>query len=147
MKLRRQRNSFTESAALSDLAFLLIIYFIVIAGFNVNRGFLLSLPQKNSVKAVPREELLRFRLDDAGNLVSGENKIETFAEAEAAISAAIAANPATVVVLAVSPEAPWQSVVSFVDIAQKLKVEAFSFSMDNSHRYTQMNTDNGDSGK
>jgi len=39
MKIKRQKNVFQDSSASSDIAFLLIIYFIVIAGFNVNKGF------------------------------------------------------------------------------------------------------------
>ena len=35
-----------SSGSLNDLSFLLIIFFIVIAGFNVNKGFLLNLPSK-----------------------------------------------------------------------------------------------------
>lgn len=131
MKLRRRRRSFTESSVLSDLAFLLIIYFIVIAGFNVNRGFLLDLPQKDSIKMVQKDELLRFRLDRDGRILFGGAEID-YAGAEAAIISALAAAPNLAVVLAVSPEAPWQSVVSFVDLAQKNAVESFSFSMEKS---------------
>jgi biopolymer transport protein ExbD len=131
MKLGRRRRSFLESSVLSDLAFLLIIYFIVIAGFNVNRGFLLDLPQKDSVKMVQKDELLRFRLDRGGRIFLGGAVID-YAGAEAAIVSALAAVPNLAVVLAVSPETPWQSVVSFVDLAQKNAVESFSFSMEKS---------------
>ena len=43
---RRNIEDSSSSGALNDLSFLLIIFFIVIAGFNVNKGFLLNLPSK-----------------------------------------------------------------------------------------------------
>ena len=41
---RRNLEDAGSSGPLNDLSFLLIIFFIVIAGFNVNKGFLLNLP-------------------------------------------------------------------------------------------------------
>jgi biopolymer transport protein ExbD len=67
---RRKRRGYGDSGASSDLAFLLIIYFIVIAGFNVNKGFLLTLPAKDSQRLIQRDELLRFNLDSGGALSS-----------------------------------------------------------------------------
>jgi biopolymer transport protein ExbD len=133
MKLQRPRRAAIESSALSDMAFLLIIYFIVIAGFNINRGFLLNLPQKDSVKMVRKDELLRFRLDGTGTILFADSAIGR-GEAEDRIRSAVAANPNLAVVLAVAPETPWQSVVSFVDLSQKLEVTSFSFSMEKSER-------------
>lgn len=128
MKLRRRRSAVDDSSASSDIAFLLIIYFIVIAGFNVNQGFIMNLPARDSSRLVLKDELMRLELDDDGALRrSGE--LVSLAQAEAEIGAALAAHPNLAVVLSVSPEAPWQRVVSFVELAQKLRVESFSFSI------------------
>jgi biopolymer transport protein ExbD len=129
MTIRRGRNSFIESSVLSDLAFLLIIYFIVIAGFNINRGFLMGLPAKDSVKIVLRGEILRFRLDGSGRLTFAGRALD-YAEAGAEIRAALRVKPNAAVTLAVAPDAPWQSVVSFVEIAQETGAESFSFRME-----------------
>lgn len=129
MTIRRRRRSFIESSVLSDLAFLLIIYFIVIAGFNVNHGFLMGLPRKGSARIVPRGELLRFRLDASGSLFFAGRAV-SYAEAEAEIRAALEAKPTAAVTLAAAPDAPWQSVVSFVSAARKTGAESFSFTME-----------------
>jgi biopolymer transport protein ExbD len=117
-----------NSSALSDLAFLLIIYFIVIAGFNVNRGFLMNLPQKDSVKVVRRDEVLRFSIDGEGRIFLRGQPL-SLDQAAREIQSAAAARPNTAVVLTVDGQAPWQKVVSFVELAQKNAVESFSFSM------------------
>jgi biopolymer transport protein ExbD len=129
VKLRRRRhNSFEESSASSDIAFLLIIYFLVIAGFNVNHGFIMNLPARNSTRLILKDDLLRMELDATG-LLWHEGKTLDFADAEAEIGAAISAHPNLAVSLLIDPATPWQQVVSFVELAQKLRVEAFSFSM------------------
>jgi biopolymer transport protein ExbD len=125
---RRRRLPFDNSSASSDIAFLLIIYFIVIAGFNVNQGFLMNLPAKDSTRLILKEELLRFELDSRGNLFRlGEALDRSAAEGE--IREAVRLRPGTAVVLTVAPAAPWQQVVSFVELAQRLEVESFSFTM------------------
>ena len=125
---RKTRGGIENSAALSDMAFLLIIYFIVIAGFNVNLGFLLNLPKKDSVLTVPRDELLRFSLDESGALYFLGNPLD-LGEARSTIRSAMAVRPNTAVILGIDEKTPWQNVVSFVELAQENKVESFSFTL------------------
>jgi biopolymer transport protein ExbD len=125
---RRRRAPFENSSASSDIAFLLIIYFIVIAGFNINQGFLMNLPARDSTRFILKEELLRFELDGGGNLFYRGTALER-AEAEGEIRNAMRLRPNTAVVLTVAPAAPWQQVVSFVELAQRLEVVSFSFTL------------------
>ena len=129
MKLRRnKRPGILESSAASDLAFLLIIYFIVIAGFNINKGFLVNLPAKDSTRMIYKEDLLRFNLDDEGSLLF-DDEVINIPEAGNIIKAARTANPGIAVMLTIDPQAKWQRVVSFVELAQQQKIDAFSFTM------------------
>jgi biopolymer transport protein ExbD len=129
MKLaRRKKPSFGESSASSDIAFLLIIYFMVIAGFNINKGFLMNLPARDSTRFILKDDLLRLEMDSLGNILYQGDRIEK-AEAEREIRAASRAHPNLAVVLLIDPMAPWQEVVSFVEMAQKLEINSFSFNM------------------
>ncbi|MDR2135972.1 MAG: biopolymer transporter ExbD [Treponema sp.] len=125
---RRKRKPLGDSGASSDIAFLLIIYFIVIAGFSVNKGFLLALPARDSRRFIPREELFRFYLDPAGRLSLGGEPCD-LAAAEREIRRGMAARPNTAVLLTVDPQTPWQAVVEFVELARDLDVDSFSFVM------------------
>jgi biopolymer transport protein ExbD len=125
---RRERSGNTESSAASDVAFLLIIYFLVIAGFNINEGFIMNLPARDSVRLIQRGDLLRFEMDSRGTILyEGTEMEKTVVERE--IWFAIQDRPETAVILTIDPAAPWQQVVSFVEMAQKLEVESFSFRM------------------
>jgi biopolymer transport protein ExbD len=129
--MRIKRKAFfgmEHSGVLSDMAFLLIIYFIVIAGFNLNRFFLMELPEKGSLRTVPGDELLRFSIDEQGLLFFSENQIRSD-EAADVIRGALEKKPNTALILGIDENAPWQSVVSFVDLARKNKVDSFSFSL------------------
>ena len=126
--LKKKKPGFVELTVASDLAFLLIIYFIVIAGFNINMGFLINLPARDSARMILREDLLRFELDGDGHLTHGESRIG-MREARTLIAGAQAANPDIAVILTIDPGTRWQEVVSFVEIAQAYRIEAFSFTM------------------
>ena len=125
---RRKRLSFAESSAASDIAFLLIIYFIVIAGFNINKGFLIHLPAKDSTRLILRDDLLRFELDSDDNIIH-EGEVINVQEARKIIGAAQAVNPNIAVILSINRDTRWQRVVFFVELAQDLKIESFSFAM------------------
>jgi biopolymer transport protein ExbD len=133
---RKAKRAFSESSASSDIAFLLIIYFIVIAGFNINKGFLLNLPAKDSTRLVLKDDLLRAELDENGR-VTLQGEAIGWEEAEREIKAAIALRPNLALVLTIDPETAWQNVVSFIEMAQTLNVDSFSFSMNNSMRNTE----------
>jgi biopolymer transport protein ExbD len=129
MKLsRKTRKPFETSGASSDIAFLLIIYFIVIAGFNINRGFLMNLPAKDSTRLILKEDLLRFELDRGGAILFRGEALSV-PGAEEIIAAGVRERPNLAVVLLIDPLSPWQQVVSFVELAQKLEVDAFSFKL------------------
>jgi len=128
MKLKRRKNIFQDSSASSDIAFLLIIYFIVIAGFNVNKGFLMNLPAKDSSRLILRDDLLRFEMDTGGNVVY-EGDVIQISRAKSIIQAAQKDNPDIAVIITIDGQAHWQNVVDFVELAQDMKIDSFSFSM------------------
>ena len=129
MKIKRiKKHPFQESSAASDVAFLLIIYFIVIAGFNVNKGFLLNLPAKDSTRMILREDLLRFEMDREGRIIYNEQTV-SIANAKNIIQSSQRSNPNIAVIITIDGQAHWQNVVSFVELAQDMQIDSFSFSI------------------
>jgi len=129
MKIKRLKKQISEnSSSTSDIAFLLIIYFIIIAGFNINKGFLINLPAKDSSRLILREELLRFEMEADGGIIY-EKETVGIPRAKSLIQTAQAINPNIAVIITIDGQASWQNVVSFVELAQNLKIDSFSFSM------------------
>ena len=129
MKIKRvKKQGFLETCAASDLAFLLIIYFLVIAGFNVTNGFIVTLPAKDSTRYILSEDLLRFDMNAYGEIIH-TGKVIGLATTRDLIAGAQKNNPDIAVLLTIDTHTRWQNVVSFVELAQDLHIESFSFSM------------------
>ena len=118
-----------ESGSLNDLAFLLIIYFIVIATFNINKGFLLALPQKSSTKVINVEDIIRVNLNNEGKLFYQNTEIN-ISELEETVTDRLKIRPNLTFLLKINPDTPYQNVVYIIDTVRKLNVDNFSFSME-----------------
>lgn len=126
--MKRKRIDIADSGALSDLAFLLIIFFIVIAVFNVNKGFILGIPKKNSTKIVNIDDIIKVRLGNSGEL-SIQGQPISILELEEEIVLLLNSHPNLTFVLKIEPEVHYQNVVSIIEIVRKLEVDNFSFSI------------------
>ena len=117
-----------SSGSLNDLSFLLIIFFIVIAGFNVNKGFLLNLPSKEKPVVVNQNDIIKCALTSDGSIILDGKKIEV-SELNPVISAKLKKWPNMTFLLTIDGNAPYQSVVNVIAEVKSLKVENFSFRM------------------
>ena len=89
---------------------------------------MINLPNKDSTRLILKDDLLRFELDGNGN-INYEEQIMGITEAEKLIARVQAENPNVAVLLSIDPQAQWQRVVSFVELAQDLKIDSFSFAV------------------
>ena len=131
MKIKRRKTkniNIADSGALSDIAFLLIIFFIVIAVFSINKGFMLGLPKKSSSKIVHVDDIIKVTLTDENNLLYNE-KITSLDEIEEIVSNKLKNHPNMTFLLKIHPDTNYQNVVNVLNIVQKLNIENFSFSM------------------
>lgn len=119
-----------SSGSLNDLSFLLIIFFIVIAGFNVNKGFLLNLPSKEKPIVVNTEDILKCSLLADGRILIEGNEV-AIEELSQKVTAKLQKWPNMTFLLTISPDARYQSVVDVISTIRRLKVENFSFRMEN----------------
>lgn len=118
-----------SSGSLNDLSFLLIIFFIVIAGFNVNKGFLLNLPSKDKPIVVNTEDILKCSLSRNGSVFMDGKEIP-LAELSGIIEEKLKVWPNMTFLLSIDGECSYQSVVNVISTIRKCKVENFSFRME-----------------
>lgn len=119
----------SSSGALNDLSFLLIIFFIVIAGFNVNKGFLLNLPLKDKPRIVKTDDLMKCRLVADGSIIL-DNKRLTLEELRTAIAEKKAEWPNMTFMLLIDGNTEYQHVVDIIYEIKQQKIENFSFKLD-----------------
>lgn len=116
------------SGSMNDLSFLLIIFFIVIASFSINKGFVLNLPDKNTPVTVLTDELVRCTLCEDGSLVFNGEQI-SMNQLESSIKAKQAKYPNMTFLLEIQPDTRYQLVVDVIDQIRNMEVENFSFKM------------------
>lgn len=127
--LRQNISDAGSSGSLNDLSFLLIIFFIVIAGFNVNKGFLLNLPSREKPVIVNTQDILKCSLDAEGGLTLEGKRIEMEELAEK-IREKQTLWPNMTFLLTIAPQTPYQKFVDVISRVRKLKIENFSFRME-----------------
>jgi len=127
--LKRKPDDPGDSGALNDLSFLLIIFFIAIAGFNVNKGFLMDLPARDRPRVVQTDDLMKCGIAPDGTL-SIDGKSATVSEIGTAVENKKLKHPNMTFLLSIDPEARYQTVVDVIHEVRRLEVENFSFRMD-----------------
>lgn len=118
-----------SSGSLNDLSFLLIIFFIVIAGFNVNKGFLLNLPSKDKPIIVNTEDIMKCSLTKEGQLFVDDSEVK-IEDLSGMIVEKLKTWPNMTFLLVINPDTQYQKVVDVISTIRKLKVENFSFRME-----------------
>ena len=126
--MRRDTGDAGSSGSLNDLSFLLIIFFIVIAGFNVNKGFLLNLPSKEKPIVVNTEDIFKCTLQADGRLILDGKEVQ-IAELADKIEEKLKSWPNLTFLLSIDAECAYQSVVDVISTIRKCRVENFSFRM------------------
>ena len=126
---RRNIEDAGSSGSLNDLSFLLIIFFIVIAGFNVNKGFLLNLPSREKPLVVNTEDILKCSLSADGTLHLEGNEIQ-MEELSGQLEKKLQKWPNMTFLLSIDSEVPYQKVVDVISTVRSLKLENFSFRME-----------------
>lgn len=123
----RVRTQPVNPGILSDIAFLLIIFFLLIAVFNREAGLPLILPTDAPSRA--ERVLLSVRIRrDGGYELSG--RMMSSAELTVAIEELLRRSPDATLLARIDPEAPYGALVTLVDRARALGVVAFSFDME-----------------
>jgi biopolymer transport protein ExbD len=103
------------SSSLSDIAFLLLIFFMVSTVFAIEEGLLLQLPSKEGVvKKISRKNIMVVTAH-ANGAVTIDDQVIPLESVKGRVEQAIADNPKVVVVVETDREAPYGLMVDVLD--------------------------------
>jgi biopolymer transport protein ExbD len=103
------------NASLSDIAFLLLIFFMVSTVFAIEEGLLLQLPsQEGVVKKISRKNIMRISAYPDGH-VEMDDELVLIDHIKARVEQAIIDNPKLVVVVETHPEAKYGLMIDVLD--------------------------------
>ena len=127
MDIQKKRNRFDEipSSSMSDIAFLLIIFFMVTTVFAVKQGLVTVLPKKdNQPVMLKKEDILSININSAG-LISINSTLTDKSNLYTSIKSIIEKNE-KVVLVKVDKECEYEHVVDVVSALQKAGVNRMS---------------------
>jgi biopolymer transport protein ExbD len=123
MKIRRREiPAEIPTASMADVAFLLIIFFLVASFYSVTRGIQFSLPKHDeaALTAEPEAAVLIEIGSDSALMV--DNRAMTLADLKGYIGPKLAQNPTKSVILQTSLEAPYQAMTDVFDELRQVGV-------------------------
>ena len=126
MELRRKAGSGARipTSSMADIAFLLIVFFMVTTIFKLEQGLAITLPRSEAGEKIPREKIAHIWIDRRGtisidDLVVGVDNIEPL------IVAKMRENPALIISFNTDDQTPYEVVNESMDqlkLANALRV-------------------------
>ena len=115
MKKRKRTSSEVNGSAMSDIAFLLLIFFLVTTIFAVEQGIPLALPGQESSKVkMNRKNLLIIKAFPNGSITLDKNPV-TLLEIQGEVEARTAENSKLVVVIETHPDTDYGLMIDILD--------------------------------
>jgi biopolymer transport protein ExbD len=103
------------NASLSDIAFLLLIFFMVSTVFAIEEGLLLQLPSKEGVvKKISRKNIMRISAYPDGTVTIDDQPVSV-SDIRSRVEQAIVDNPKVVIVVETDREAKYGLMVDVLD--------------------------------
>ena len=123
MKLRQNRqDDEIPTSSMADIAFLLIVYFMVTTTFAATRGLDFSLPKDDDQPpVVEKEDSVLVEILPNGSLLVDQKPLG-LEEILGYLSPKLKDNPKKPVIIKPNPEAPYGGMVSVFDILRQAKI-------------------------
>ncbi len=131
MKLsKRESNSEIPTSSMADIAFLLIIFFMVTAVFSATKGLEFKLPKDDDTKPPESEEAVFIKVAADGS-VTVDCKPMELDEILPYLAPKLLRNPEKPVILYTDASAPYQAMISVYDQLGSATVETYDFKVKN----------------
>jgi len=114
------------TSSMADLAFLLLIFFMVTTIFKLEDGLPVEMPKASAAVLVPRERVAHIWIDRAGN-ISINDKLVHVEQIEPIIYAKLVANPALIVAFNTDKQAEFEVVDDVMDQLKLANATRVSF--------------------
>ena len=123
MKIRRREIPVEiPTASMADVAFLLIIFFLVASFYSVTRGIQFSLPKHDEAALTAEPEAAVLIEISSDSALTVDNRAMVLADLKGYIGPKLAQNPTKSVILQTSLEAPYQAMTDVFDELRQVGV-------------------------
>ena len=133
-RTRTRASADVPTASMADIAFLLLVFFLVTTVFDEEKGLRVTLPELQSEVEVTSDNILFFKLQQDGSIrvQRGEGAAEQeVARGEIADlwRREVATNPDLIAAVMTAPDAPYRLMVDVLDELQAAKAARVSLQL------------------
>lgn len=125
LKLPNESRGAQMSNAMTDISFLLIIFFLVSAVFVANRGLLLALPGRNT-KPIELPPSRVVQIDIANDGTTTVNGVTAAGNLSQILRSLYGPDPKLVTIVKTSPKVTYQQVLDLLQTARTAGASTFS---------------------
>ena len=128
---RKRKVDEVNSSSMADIAFLLLVFFLVTTTISMDKGINIILPAEGSNKDVNTEDIINDVLAADGSIVFDE-KLKKIHEIKSLVENEIRKNKNMIFSIKTSPRADYQDYVLLLDEFKKARAKKISIA--NDHR-------------
>ena len=128
---RKRKVDEVNSSSMADIAFLLLVFFLVTTTISMDKGINIILPAEGSTKDVNKDDIINIALAADGSVVFNE-KLKKMHEIKSLVEREIVKNKNIIFSVKTSPRADYQDYVFLLDELKKAR--ATKISIANDHR-------------
>ena len=117
MELNRREKSNPEipTGSMADIAFLLIVFFLVTTTMNMDKGIGMQLPPAGESKKIQKKNICNIWVNQAGAILINLEEEVPLAQLRGNIEARIAANEKVIISIKADAETTYNSFISVLD--------------------------------
>jgi biopolymer transport protein ExbD len=120
--IRRQAPVEIPTASMADVAFLLIIFFLVTSLYSVTRGIQFSLPKNDEAALTAEPEAATLIEIASDGSLTVDNRAMRLEDLQGYVAPRLARNPERSVILQTSMEAPYEAMTNVFDELRQVGV-------------------------
>ena len=123
-KLRSRQKPEIPTSSMADIAFLLIIFFMLTAVFTSNRGLQFQYPEDDpNDPDVQPEEAIHIKIEAEGQFQVDKNSTTSLEEIGGYIQGKMKQSPGKPVIIESNPDVPYYVMVDVFDLLKQLEVK------------------------
>ncbi len=129
MKIKKKsQGPEIPTASMADIAFLLIVFFMVTSVFSVTRGLEFQLPKQETTPQTTQEEAIHIHIIPAGSdcIFEVDKQQMALSDIQRYIEPKLARNPNKFVIIDPDPDAPYRCMVDAFDELKLARVKNIS---------------------
>ena len=122
---RKRKVDEVNSSSMADIAFLLLVFFLVTTTISMDKGINIILPADGSEIKVDKNDIVNIAMNDQGKILV-DNQPKMLLEIKQLVERKIASNPNFIFSVSTHERTKYQDYVSLLDELKKAKATKIS---------------------